>query len=53
MTRTSQTRYLKIHNEVWERLKREAERDHRTVTNLVQKILGEWVREKENKGGER
>lgn len=47
MTRTSQTRYLKIHDEVWEALKEEAERDHRTVTNLVQKILGEWVRKKE------
>jgi len=38
------TRYLKIHDDVWEALKREAEGDHRTVTNLVQKILGEWVR---------
>lgn len=47
MTRTSQTRYLKIHDEVWEGLKREAEEDHRTVTNLVQKILGEWVKERE------
>ena len=43
MTRTSQTRYLKIHDEVWKALKEYAGEDNRTVTNLVQKILGEWV----------
>jgi len=44
------TRYLKIHDDVWEALKKEAERDHRTVTNLVQKILGEWVKGKKEGG---
>jgi len=48
MTRTSQTRYLKIHDDVWKALKKEAKEDHRTVTNLVQKILQDWKKKKED-----
>jgi len=44
MTRPDHTRYLKIHDDVWKALKKEAKEDHRTVTNLVQKILRDWVR---------
>lgn len=51
MTTPPHTRYLKIHDDVWEALKTEAEKDHRTVTNLVQKILAEWVRSKDKEKG--
>jgi len=47
MTRPDHTRYLKIHDDVWKALKKEAKEDHRTVTNLVQKILQDWKKEKE------
>ena len=47
MTTPAHTRYLKIHDEVWEALKEYAREDNRTITNLVQKILKDWVKGKE------
>ena len=46
---TSQPRYVRIDDRLWEAIKQEAKRGRRPVTMQLELIVVEWLEEKEGK----
>lgn len=41
--RTSQPRFLRLDDEIWKKVKKYAKEEHRSLTNMVERMLLEWI----------
>ncbi len=40
----STPKYIRLSNELWQKLSKEAKKENRSVANLIETILLEWVK---------